>query len=108
MKLADLDPKFLKFEVWGERRVFRKVETLAEATGVKFLCPACFKKNGGPVGTHTVICWTPEIPPEEGFGPGRWPMSGSGYHDLTLTPSVQLMGGCNWHGFVTAGEVSTV
>jgi hypothetical protein len=39
-------------------------------------------------------------------------MDGTGYDDLTLNGdppgsarSVLLTGGCNWHGFITDGEV---
>lgn len=35
----------------------------------------------------------------------RWTMSGSGLHDLTLTPSVDVGNDSCWHGFITNGEV---
>lgn len=140
MRLTDLDPRFVRFEtrteswdavdgdpatwrergsptktVTGPREYVSRVETLAEAQGVFFLCPVCFQKHGGPVGTHGV-----EVAfhgrgvgdhqgSQAGDGrPSRWNVSGSSFDDLTLTPSVHLAGaGCGWHGFVTNGEVTS-
>ncbi len=88
---------------------------LAEASGVKFLCPKCFAANNGPVGTHAVICWSRSrgVPDDATPGPGRWRLDGTGLHDLTLNAdlpsgarSVLLIGGCGWHGFVTNGEAA--
>ena len=104
MRLVDLQPQFLRVEYWGERRVLRKVDTLQEATGVRFLCPHCFKKNGGAAGTHMVICCSPDVV-EDVAGPGRWTMEGQSAYDLTLSPSIHLQGGCGWHGWVRGGEV---
>src|SRR5579859_6863427 len=49
-----------EIELWspeptGDR--FDPVATLAEAHGIRFLCPKSFAKNGGPVGTHSVYIW---------------------------------------------------
>ena len=89
------------------------VETLAEAHGVSFLCPKCFAANGGPVGTHTVLCWfVGKVPDEVKPGPGRWTPSGTGLDDLTFVPSagrshsVLLLSGCGWHGFLTRGDAA--
>jgi hypothetical protein len=106
MRLTELEPQFI---TWAPRS-FSYVETMGEADGVLFLCPVCFAKNSGPVGTHSVICWFSGkgVPPEEHPGPGRWEASGTGYADLTLAPSVHLSGegGCGWHGFVQRGDVT--
>ena len=105
MKLADLDAKFLKRD---DSHHFRFVDALAEADGIEFLCPKCFKENGGPVGTHAVICWSPSVPQDTLPTPGRWEMRGSGLADLTLvagSSSVLLQGGCNAHFFVRDGVI---
>lgn len=140
MKLVDLEPQFYRFELrieptircvgdaskWksgdpteeviGPREYYVKVDALAEAQGIKFLCPACFVTNGGSVGTHSVLCWflNRGVPDNVTPGPGRWTASGTNYHDLTLGPgqngksSVQLLGdGCKWHGHVINGNVIT-
>lgn len=104
MKLIELEPEW----VYHAPGVIRHVESLEQADGILFLCPACWIKNGGRVGTHSVICWKPQVPAGIEPGPGRWPMTGTGFHDLTLTPSIDLTvggGGCTWHGFITAGEI---
>ena len=82
---------------------------MAQADGLLFLCPKCFKANKGPVGTHSVLCWKPHVPQTMSPKPGRWNITGTGFHDLSLvagSSSVKLMGGCNWHGHVTKGEVT--
>lgn len=94
----------------GDHAPHRVVEAIHEADGVRFLCPKCFEANGGERGTHMVICWSPSAPADQPPGPGRWALQGSSLDDLTLGPipgktrSVQLLGGCAWHGFVTAGR----
>ena len=101
------------YEQVGPAEYIPIVETLVEADGVMFLCPKCFAENGGPVGTHRVICWfvgkvSDEIDPK----PGRWTPRGTSLVDLTFVPStgrshsVLLTGGCKWHGFVTNGDAS--
>lgn len=109
MKLIDLDPAFLHRR---DDDVRVRVKKIANADGLMFLCPKCFAENGGPVGTHAIICWTPRVPDSARPGPGRWSIKGTGLHDVTLdgargkTRSVQLTGGCAWHGYVTKGEVT--
>lgn len=88
------------------------VPTLAEAQGVMFLCPMCYARNGGAVGTHTIICWFADrgVPDSQTPGPGRWEPAGTGIDDLTFVgpaaASVGLMGGCQWHGFVHDGAAA--
>lgn len=109
MRLTSLEPQFIKLT---ERHNLAHVDALAAADGIWFLCPKCFAANGGPVGTHGVVCWFEgKVPDDEAPGPGRWNPAGSGYDDLSFVPgkksnSVLLTGGCAWHGFVTNGEVT--
>lgn len=111
MKLKDLDATFLKVGEIDEEggRSFNTDAAFAEADGVMFLCPKCYAANGGKVGTHSVICWfagrvMDDLDPK----PGRWNPQGTGLDDLTFVPpgavSVQLLGGCGWHGFVRNGS----
>lgn len=140
--VPDLEARFLRHEVRIETRSFIKaeaiavkpngpytdddveertgpaeyipiVDTLAEADGVWFLCPKCFAGNGGPVGTHAVICWfVGKVADDVDPKPGRWTPTGTGLHDLTFVPSegrshsVLLTGGCRWHGFLANGDAS--
>lgn len=92
-------------------RTFHKdVDTLAEANQIWFLCPACFQKNSGAVGTHQVMVGFDgrgllphQSSQSRNGGPSRWAVSGTGYADLTLSPSIDC--GC-WHGYVRNGEVT--
>lgn len=115
MKLVDLEAEFVRWERRDGHVYHVHVDTLAEAMGVEFLCPKCFAAFGGPRGVHHVLCWsrsrgTPDIATP---GPGRWRMDGTGLADLTLNAevpggarSVQLTGGCDWHGFLNSGDAT--
>lgn len=100
-------------EVTGPRVHYIIVEDLAKAQGMWFLCPKCSKVNGGRVGTHMchVTFADRGVPDHVGTHNSkgktvRWVVSGSGPHDLTLSPSILLEGGCNWHGFVKQGKIT--
>lgn len=127
MRLTELEPSFrIYLETtkgdpsikpaggdWGDdypHTEIHKVDTFALAQGIWFLCPACFKKNNGPVGTHVVEVGFESrglLPKQSSHSrsgePSRWRATGTGYDDLTLEPSVDC--GC-WHGFVRNGEVT--
>ena len=106
MRLRELEAKFLRRE---DNQHFIYVSTLAEADGIKFLCPKCFKTNNGVVGTHAIICWSPKVPQDTVPTPGRWELQGTGIDDLTLvagSSSVLLTGdGCKAHFFVRNGDI---
>jgi hypothetical protein len=128
--LKELEAVFLRREVcqemiettdstkMGDRVYMVEVATLAEADGVEFLCPLCFAKNKGKVGTHVVICWfVGKVPDDADPGPGRWTPEGTGIDDLTLSPSVNLdihtpeyykehPKACRWHGWVKNGDAT--
>lgn len=115
MKLTDLEPRWVGYISGG----LWKPGTFKEAQGVFFLCPSCFIKNNGPVGTHALI-----IPFANRGAPETccWQASGTDLTDLTLSPSInvhptpvtkdtlpefvnELCKG--WHGFITNGEIRT-
>jgi hypothetical protein len=109
LRLVELEPEFL---VIVDEKTTRRVDSLAEADGVMFLCPKCFEHNQGPVGTHMVICWRPRVPLTRLPGPGRWEFEGTGCNDLTLvagSSSVLLQSWCRrpgceaWHGYPEGG-----
>jgi hypothetical protein len=110
VRLAELEPQFLR--VGAARGSLAKVDTLAAAQGIRFLCPSCFQRNGGAAGTHQVLVWFADRDvPTEALPAPRWEASGAGPGDLTLRPSIDLSqgapaGGCRWHGHVTAGQLS--
>lgn len=129
MRLTDLEPEFHRYEErmldpachkapgleWAEPQqrlteVLVPAASLEDAQGIWFLCPACFVKNGGPVGTHMVLVAFRDrgVPDHLGShskegAPSRWAVSGTDFQNLTLSPSVDC--GC-WHGFVTNGDAT--
>jgi hypothetical protein len=105
MILGQLEPCFLKIisdDHW------RDAGGIDGADGIMFLCPICFEKNKGPIGTHSILCWQPHVPQTFYPAPGRWRFEGTGIRDLTLvagSSSILLQGGCNAHFFVQRGEI---
>jgi hypothetical protein len=109
VRLSELEPEW--FRVENPVR-FAKVETIAEADGVAFLCPKCFTANAGRVGTHMVLCWRPHVPQEIRPNPGRWEFEGTSFDDLTLvagSSSVHIApgqpGSCEAHFWVRDGAI---
>ncbi len=100
-------------EVIGPQVYLLPIDSLEQAQGLTFLCPKCFLENSGPVGTHSceVTFENRGVSDEQGTqnkqGGVRWTVSGAGLHDLTITPSILLIGGCDWHGFITTGWVTS-
>ena len=121
MRLTELEPQFVRYVTQGHEEQFAEgratpaeylhhLDSLAEAQGIVFLCPTCIVKNSGTVGTHAIEVTFAGRGAQDHQGshnreskPSRWNVSGSGYSDLTLHPSVDA--GC-WHGFVTNGEAA--
>lgn len=110
--LTELKARFLRYEERSDGVHYVTVDWLVEAQGLYLLCPKCFEKLGGPVGTHSIICWseTAGTPSYASPGPGRWRMVGYDLSDLSLmeepgrSRSIALTGsGCGWHGYVTNG-----
>lgn len=109
LHLSELDPSFVRYLEEDGHIYYKHEPKLEDAQGVEFLCPKCFITNNGPIGTHSVICWFRDrgVPDGAEPGPGRWHVeSGTGWHDLTLAPSIQLHGGCAWHGWVKNGHAT--
>lgn len=114
LRLRDLQASFLRLDRTADRTLYHRVESIDEAQGVIFLCPKCFKANGGSVGTHMIICWSRSrgVPDDEPPGPGRWYLGGRSLDDLILDGeggqprSIQLTSDCGWHGYVTHGEIT--
>jgi len=134
MRLIELEPEWLTYEIREEEydivrpgvsplnykpediiktkgpRTYYKHVDRKEAKGIMFLCPVDFLKNNGPIGTHSIICWDPSVPIQEGLtGPGRWHLVGDSFENLSLvgltTSSVLLSGGCNAHFHIINGTI---
>lgn len=115
MRLLDLEPELIRYLTTDGKPGHHRVATLAEAQGLWLLCPTCFAANGGPIGTHGIICWSRSrgVPDAASPGPGRWRLDGTGLADLTLNAeppetrrSVKLTGaGCGAHFHITNGSI---
>jgi hypothetical protein len=112
MELAELEPRLTRFVA---PRSFHYVRSLAKADSLWFLCPACFIANKGKVGTHGIrIDFVGRGVPDEMClhndqgKPVRWNMTGTSLKDISLTPSILILSGCKWHGYVTNGAIVTV
>ena len=56
MKLSELAmPRFCARSI---ANLGAKSRILLRLKALGILCPKCFAENGGPVGTHSVICWS--------------------------------------------------
>lgn len=86
-----------------------EVDTSVDADGVFFLCPVCFHRNNGPIGTHSMLCWfVGRVPSDLAPGPGRWvPNANPTIDNLTfIGPSSKSIAcGAHWHGFIRDGQV---
>lgn len=105
--LRELEAVFLKRV---DSHHFQEVDKKEDADGVEFLCPVCFEKNGGSVGTHGVICWEPSVPQDTDPTPGRWTMQGTSLDDLTLVAGSSSIflnkAPCQAHFFVQNGKIA--
>ncbi len=117
MKLTELEPQFVCYEKRDIGEILRHVDSFTEAQGVQFLCPVCFVRHNGPVGTHYIEVSFAGKGVQDHQGshnregqPSRWNASGTYYNDLTCTPSVVIDPAepacAGWHGFITNGEVA--
>ena len=86
MPLLDLDPRWFSCHTCGKR------------LGFTFRCPHCTDPISR-LGVKVAEC---------AHQPGEpiWGMQGDDFAALTITPSVNAHG--HWHGFITAGQITTV
>jgi hypothetical protein len=108
MKLTELKPVFLSTGGPGiTRSDTGEPVPKTEGVGVAFDCPCgnndeqhrCYVPFANPIGPG------PHTPSAAERG---WQRTGETFETLTLTPSIQRIGDCRWHGFITNGEVRTV
>jgi hypothetical protein len=87
---------------------------LQNSDGLSFLCPRCYADNGGPEGTHRILCWFEDrVGHDVQPGPGRWKAQGTSLDDVSFVPtrrtictSVKMLGGCEWHGHIVRGHAT--
>jgi hypothetical protein len=92
----------------GKRETFTPVRALADADGVWFVCPKCWQGDGHRVRIGFAGRAAPGTYGHNSKGePVLWNLdpTSTGIDDLALSPSVQIEGGCNWHGWVGSNGV---
>ena len=101
MKLTDLNPHFIGSG--GEGVYDKDGNPVPErhGVGIVFDCPC-----GGDC--HAM--YIPFTNPLDG-GPPRdakttWNRTGTTFDDLSLTPSIQRLDNCKWHGYITNGQAT--
>ena len=108
IKLTDLNPNF--FNSGGEG-VFRKNDQgdlipVPERTGVgiSFDCPC------GECGERVLLNFEKPIDGGEVITNQQpaWERIGNIFENMTLRPSIQRLGKCRWHGFLTDGVLKSV
>ena len=98
--------------------ILEPVDSITDADGIRFTDPVWAKDHPGVDGydfgksVHVGFAGRKTWGMQDTSGkPVAWGFSGTGYSDLTITPSIFVMPHANppgWHGFVTSGEVTTV
>lgn len=89
-----------------ERQI--EVTTFAEAQGLRMQCPVC-RNHGFAVAFAGRGVLDHHGSHDRDGKPSRWQVSGTGFNDLTLKPSIDLTSAQRpncWHGFVTNGDVT--
>lgn len=99
-RLVDLSPRW--FRSGGEgvtETATGKPVPERNGVGLSFECPCGCSQR----------CAIHIDPPMDGKGPldrhgqNVWTRTGDSFENLTLRPSIQRVGGCKWHGFITDG-----
>jgi len=119
VKLALLDAKLYRLDLSANENV--GVDRVADADVLYFQCPKCAAScprvmrddgTGYAEGAHFISVpfkahdGRPEMAQREAQGRPRWGVSGTSLSDISTTPSIQVIGGCGWHGFVTNGDAT--
>jgi hypothetical protein len=107
--LTDLDPRWVSHGGEGVNR--RKADGGLEPVprrdgiGLSFECPC--STAGAPCQRVFVALSNPLDGGQPVISPGQptWERRGDDFASLTLSPSIQRIGGCGWHGWVRDGEV---
>ena len=102
MRLVDLHPRFVGAGGEGISDANGNPVPARHGIGVMFDCPCgcdelCFIPFSNPLDGGVSVSSTPGQP--------TWDRVGDTFETLTLTPSIQRVGGCAWHGHVTNGGI---
>ena len=109
MKLIDLDPKWVGSGGEGITKDGQPVPK-RQGVGISFRCPCGTHPRDDDYGTDRCVILLNN--PLDGGGKfddtpdgHYWTREGETFETLTLSPSIQRVGGCQWHGFIRNGEI---
>jgi hypothetical protein len=99
VRLVDLHPRWVGAGGEGITNADGSPTVARHGVGVSFDCPCGCDQRA----------FIPFEPALDGKGPHwkdgqHWDRDGDTFDALTLKPSIQHVGGCKWHGFITNGE----
>jgi len=95
MKLIELDPRWTI------------AESDRQGQGLHFLCPKCRNHFLGVWFQNPLDGKSPYI--RAGAGSSSWwTRTGDSFETLSITPSILVVAGCGWHGYITNGQIITV
>jgi hypothetical protein len=95
MKLTDFNPRWVSWSSCANQRL-----------GMTFDCPHCRTQRIGVAFHHkgrelvedqAIHAQNPDVK--------IWDMTGDGFEDMTLSPSIDTSAFGHWHGFITNGEI---
>ena len=100
MKLTDLDPWCYGYGGEGVSNADGSAIPEQIGVGIAFDCPC------GKCGEKVSLGFKNPIDGSKQVNNDRasWQRKGNTFENLTLTPSIQRMGKCRWHGYLTDGE----
>lgn len=100
MRLTELNARWIGSGGTGITDQYGKPVPWRPSIGVIMRCPCDTQ-----CGTELFVAFENPLdglPPPQGVG-NTWKREGETIETLTLKPSIQRRGGCNWHGFIEDG-----
>lgn len=99
-KLVDLNPWFVDAGGDGIKDADGKPVPLKRGVGISYDCPC------GCNETTFLRFENPLDGSEPRTDSPKWKRTGDTFETITLTPSIQRVDGCMWHGYLTDGVLT--
>lgn len=109
VRLVDLEPRWVGAGGEGIYQADGSPAPERHGVAISFRCPCGTHPRDDEYETDRCVIMLNN--PLDGQGPlnsgsSYWTRTGDTFETLSLTPSIQRHGACNWHGFITNGEVT--
>jgi hypothetical protein len=101
MKLTDLNPRWVGIHGWSSDSPFYIGVTFDSPTRPGQRLAALFLPAIDPEGLAAKYGWGEAFPQSR-----KWQRAGDTFESLTLTPSLDFSAAGDWHGHITAGQIS--